>query len=63
MVVPASMQGVHPHAVVCCPLADSTTLDAPMTRVWRRADQAGPTATFVALARQMAAQQATQQAT
>jgi len=34
-----------------------------MTRVWRRADQAGPTATFVALARQMAAQQATQQAT
>ena len=61
-VVPASMQGVHPHAVVYCPLADSTPLDAPMTLVWRQADQAGPTATFVALARQMAAQQAAEQA-
>ena len=59
-VVPASMQGVHPHAVVYCPLAGSTPLDAPMTLVWRQADQAGPTATFVALARQMAAQQATE---
>ena len=53
-VVPASMQGAHPHAVAYCPLADATPLDAPMTRVWRQADQAGPTATFVALARRMA---------
>lgn len=53
-VVPASMQGAHPHAVAYCPLADATPLDAPMTLVWRQADQAGPTATFVALARQLA---------
>ncbi len=53
-VVPASMQGAHPHAVAYCPLADATPLDAPMTLVWRQADQAGPTATFVALARRMA---------
>jgi DNA-binding transcriptional LysR family regulator len=53
-VVPASMQGAHAHAVAYCPLADATPLDAPMTLVWRRADQAGPTATFVALARRMA---------
>jgi len=54
-VVPASMQGLHPHAVAYCPLVDAGLLDAPMTLVWRRADQAGPTATFVALARQMVA--------
>ncbi|OGB06342.1 MAG: LysR family transcriptional regulator [Burkholderiales bacterium RIFCSPHIGHO2_12_FULL_69_20] len=53
-VVPASMQGAHPHAVAYCPLADATPLDAPMTLVWRQSDQAGPTATFVALARHMA---------
>ena len=55
-VVPASMQGAHPHAVAYCPIADATPLDAPMTLVWRAADQAGPTATFVALARRMAAE-------
>jgi DNA-binding transcriptional LysR family regulator len=59
-VVPASMQGVHPHAVVYCPLADSTLLDAPMTLVWRLADPAETTAGFVALAREMALQQATE---
>lgn len=53
-VVPASMQGVHAHAVAYCPLADSGALQAPITLVWRRADLAGPTATFVALARRMA---------
>ena len=61
-VVPASMQGAHPHAVAYCPLADATPLDAPMTLVWRRADQAGPTATFVALARRMALDVATDRA-
>lgn len=61
-VVPASMQGAHPHAVAYCPLADATPLDAPMTLVWRRADQAGPTATFVALARHMALDVATDRA-
>jgi DNA-binding transcriptional LysR family regulator len=59
-VVPASMQGVHMHAVAYCPLADSTGLLAPMTLVWRRADQAGPTATFLALARRLAAAEADQ---
>lgn len=53
-VVPASMQGAHAHAVAYCPLADAQSLDAPMTLVWRRGDQAGPTATFVKLARRMA---------
>ena len=53
-VVPASMKGVHLHAVAYVPLTESPPLLAPMTLVWRRADQAGPTATFVALARQMA---------
>ena len=56
-VVPASMQGAHGHAVAYCPLADAQTLDAPMTLVWRRADLAGPTATFVALARSLAQEQ------
>jgi len=54
-VVPASMQGAHAHAVVYCPLDARTALDAPLTLVWRASDQAGPTATFVALARDMAA--------
>ena len=42
--VPASMQGVHPHAVAYCALADSPALDAPMPRVWRQASRAGRTA-------------------
>jgi DNA-binding transcriptional LysR family regulator len=54
-VVPASMKGVHLHAVAYVPLLESPPLDAPMTLTWRRSDQAGPTATFVALARRMAA--------
>lgn len=55
-VVPASMQGAHAHAVAYCPLAEAAALDAPMTLLWRQADQAGPTATFVVLARRMAAE-------
>jgi DNA-binding transcriptional LysR family regulator len=61
-VVPASMRGVHLHAVAYVPLLESPPLDAPMTLAWRRADQAGPTATFVALARDMARQMARQMA-
>jgi DNA-binding transcriptional LysR family regulator len=53
-VVPASMQGVHLHAVAYVPLLESPPLDAPMTLAWQRSDSGGPTATFVALARQMA---------
>jgi len=61
-VVPASMQGVHAHAVAYCPLDPRTPLDAPLTLAWRASDQAGPTATFVALARAMAAPLAPQAA-
>lgn len=57
-VVPASMRGVHLHAVAYVPLLESPPLDATMTLAWRRADQAGPTASFVALARQMATSEA-----
>ena len=55
-VVPASMQGTHPHAIVYCPLAASADLSAPLTLVHRAADDAGPTATFVQLLRRLAAQ-------
>lgn len=57
-VVPASMQGAHAHAVVYCPLAESARLDAPLTLIYRGADCAGPTATFVALTRRIAARRA-----
>jgi DNA-binding transcriptional LysR family regulator len=57
-VVPASMQGAHAHAVVYCPLAESARLDAPLTLIYRGADCTGPTATFVALTRRIAARRA-----
>ena len=46
-VVPASMQHVHPHAVVYRPLAKSVHLNGPLTLVYRAADHAGATALFV----------------
>lgn len=54
-VVPASMQGAHPHAIVYRPLAASARLDAPLTLAYREADCTGPTATFVALVQEIAA--------
>jgi len=54
-VVPMSMAGLHPHAVVYRPLAESARLDAPLTLVYRAGDCAGPTASFIALARRTAA--------
>jgi DNA-binding transcriptional LysR family regulator len=54
-VVPASMRGAHPDAVVYCPLADGVRLDAPLTLAWREADPLPAVATFVALARTLAA--------
>jgi DNA-binding transcriptional LysR family regulator len=57
-VVPASMQGAHPHAIVYRPLAPSVRLDAPLTLAWRAADCTGPTATFVELVRGIAAARA-----
>lgn len=54
-VVPASMRGVHPHAIVYRALEPAAALDAPLTLAWREADRGGPTATFVALVHRLAA--------
>lgn len=54
-VVPASMRGAHPHAVVYRPIDNRVKLSAPLTLVYRKADCDGPTGTFVALARRVAA--------
>lgn len=53
--VPASVKGVHPHAIVYRPLADVAKLAAPLTLVYRRHDCGGPAGTFLALARELAA--------
>ena len=53
-VVPASMQGAHPHAIVYRPLARPARLDAPLTLAYRPLDGNGPAATFVALVRELA---------
>ena len=58
-VVPASMRGAHPEAVVYCPLADGVRLDAPLTLAWRESAGTGPVGTFVALTRELAQAQAT----
>jgi DNA-binding transcriptional LysR family regulator len=54
-VVPASMQGVHAHAITYRALLKSEPLNAPLTLVYRRADCVGPTRDFVLLARKIAA--------
>lgn len=53
-VVPASMRGAHPDAVVYCPLDGATRLEAPLTLAWRSEDPLPAVATFVALARTLA---------
>jgi DNA-binding transcriptional LysR family regulator len=53
-VVPDSMRGIHPHAVVYCPLVDATGLDAPLTLAWREGEDAGVVGNFVHLARDVA---------
>lgn len=55
-VVPASMQGIHPHAIVYCKLAKTVKLDAPLTLAYRVGELSGALAKFVALARQVARQ-------
>jgi DNA-binding transcriptional LysR family regulator len=57
-VVPASMQGTHPEAIVYCPLKEAKLLDAPMTLVRRRAAPAAAVATFLALLAEFAKTQA-----
>jgi DNA-binding transcriptional LysR family regulator len=54
-VVPASMQGAHPHAIRYLPLSRAARLDAPLTLAYREADCTGALATFVALVLDIAA--------
>ncbi|HZF84854.1 MAG TPA: LysR family transcriptional regulator [Burkholderiaceae bacterium] len=53
-VVPASMAGVHPHAIRYLPLAGSESLDAPLTLVTRQDEDSLPAAQFAALVRAQA---------
>jgi DNA-binding transcriptional LysR family regulator len=46
-VVPASMQGAHPHAIQYRPLEGSRSLDAPLTLVYRKAECQGALKSFV----------------
>lgn len=50
-VVPASMAGVHSHAITYAPLAGCDALDAPLTLVWRESEDNLPAQQFVALLR------------
>jgi DNA-binding transcriptional LysR family regulator len=54
-VVPASMKGAHPKSVVYRDLPARAGLEAPITLAWRKAEVEGPTATFLQLARRIAA--------
>jgi DNA-binding transcriptional LysR family regulator len=53
-IVPASVRGAHPEAVVYRPFEASVQLSAPITLVYRQAGCDGPAATFIALARELA---------
>ena len=53
-VVPASMQGAHPHAIAYRPLRRDTRLDAPLTLVQREAEPNASLATFTSLAQSIA---------
>lgn len=57
-IVPASMRGVHAHSIVYRPLSEDVGLQAPLTLVYRTADQQGPMASFLSLARQIASEHA-----
>lgn len=54
-VVPASMQGTHPHSVVYRRLPEGCGLHAPLTLAWREDDLQAVTATFLTLAKRIAA--------
>ncbi len=55
-VVPASMTGVHAHAVAYAPLADGGQLDAPLTLVSRAEEDNLPAQHFAALLRKLASE-------
>jgi DNA-binding transcriptional LysR family regulator len=54
-VVPASMKGAHPNSVVYRQLVAGSLLEAPITFVCRKGEIEGAAATFLALARRIAA--------
>ena len=58
-VVPASMEGIHPHAVAYRRLAEGARLDAPLTLVHRADDTGRAVTMFTDLARQAARRHAT----
>jgi DNA-binding transcriptional LysR family regulator len=53
-VVPASMQGAHPHAIVYRPFRREVRLDAPITLVCREGELNQSVTTFMSLARSIA---------
>ncbi|MDP3084269.1 MAG: LysR substrate-binding domain-containing protein, partial [Rubrivivax sp.] len=53
-VVPASMQGVHPHSITYRQLPPGCGLEVPLTLGYRRDDEQAVTATLLALARRIA---------
>lgn len=53
--VPASMRGVHAHAIAYCPLSASGSLDAPLTLVSRANEDSIPALRFSAMLRELAA--------
>jgi len=55
-IVPASMQGAHPHTVVYRPLAKDAGLEAPITLVYRSESSGAVTDRFLALVRRIARQ-------
>ena len=55
-VVPASMEGAHPHAIAYRPLARSAALDAPLTLVYRPDRCVGALERFVALVGELSAE-------
>ncbi len=57
-IVPASMRGAHAHSIVYRPLPKNAALQAPLTLVYRRADQLGTMASFLNLAREIALEHA-----
>jgi DNA-binding transcriptional LysR family regulator len=55
-VVPASMAGVHAHAIHYAPLAGCDALDAPLTLAWREGEDSLPAQAFTALLQARATQ-------
>lgn len=53
-IVPASVSGAHPEAVVYRAFEPAAQLCAPLTLVYRGTGAEGPVATFIALARELA---------